>query len=88
MHALMHMDWASRLAWGLLAWPAMIFLAVVLSLVADPRSTSQPWLVAILGAGEVVVAAVAIVFTVWALFSWTPTDGEPGPQRPSAGGRS
>jgi ABC-type phosphate transport system permease subunit len=88
MHALMHMDWATRLAWGLLAWPAMIFLAVVLSLVAEPGGTSQPWLVVLLGTIEVLAAAVAIVFTVWALFTWTPGQGDTGPHSPSADGRS
>jgi hypothetical protein len=57
MHALTHMGWPSRLAWGLLAWPVMVLLAILLSNAADPRAVNQPWLVALVGLGEVIAAA-------------------------------
>lgn len=78
MHTLMHMDWPSRLAWGLLAWPVMIAFAILLANAADPRAANNPWAVAALGAGELLVAAVAIVFPIWALVSWTEQDDEGG----------
>lgn len=78
MHTLMHMDWPSRLAWGLLAWPVTIALAILLANAADPRAVNNPWAVAILGASEVFAATVAIVFPIWALVSWTEQDDEGG----------
>ena len=74
MHALMHMDWQARLAWGLLAWPVMIALAVVLASAADPRAVNDPWAVAVLSTAEVLVAAVAIVFPIWSLVAWAEQD--------------
>jgi hypothetical protein len=78
MHMLMHMDWRWRLAWGLLAWPLMVGLAVLLSHAADPHEANNPWMVAIVGVGEVLAAAVAIVFPVWSLFTWAEEGDEPG----------
>jgi hypothetical protein len=88
MHALMHMDWPSRLAWGLLAWPVMIILAVLLSRAADPRELITPWVVAIVGAAELVVAAVASVFPIWSLIAWAEKGDEPGTPPPKSKGTS
>jgi len=87
MHRLMHMDWPSRLVWGLVAWPIMIALAVLLSSAADPHGVNGPWTVAVVGAGEVLVAAVAVVFPIWALVSWAEADDESGPSNPGLDGR-
>ena len=88
MHALMHIDWPSRLAWGLLAWPVMIFLAVLLSKAADPRGVTDPRVVAIVGAAELVVAAFAIVFPIWSLIAWAEKGDEPGTPQPKSKGTS
>jgi hypothetical protein len=70
VNAVRHMDWATRLAWGLLAWPMTIALALLLSMAIDPHGGTNPILAALLGLAEVVAAGVAIVFTIWALFTW------------------
>ena len=75
MNALMHMDWPSRLAWGLLAWPVMVGLAVLLSIAADPSAVHDPWVLALVGTGEVLAAAVAIAFPIWALITWAQSGG-------------
>ncbi len=82
MHTVMHMDWPSRLVWGLLAWPVMVYLAILLSSAADPRAVNQPWLVALVGAGEVLTAAVAIVFPIWSLITWAQQSDEPDTRHP------
>jgi hypothetical protein len=41
MHALIHLDWPLRLAWGLLAWPVLVYLAILLSSAADPRAVNR-----------------------------------------------
>jgi hypothetical protein len=82
MHTLMHMDWLSRLAWGLLAWPVMISLAVVLASAAEPHAVSDPWVVAVVSAAEVLVAAVAVVFPIWSLVAWAEQDDTRGTPRP------
>ena len=81
MHRLIHMDWPSRLAWGLLAWPVMISLAILLSNAADPRSVSSPWFVAAVGVAELLASTVAILFPIWALTTWA-AKGDPPPEAP------
>jgi hypothetical protein len=67
---------------GLLAWPVMVLLAILLSNAADPYAVSEPWLVALLGAGEVLAAAVAIVFPIWSFLTWAQQGDEPGARHP------
>lgn len=74
MQALMHMDWQARLAWGLMAWPVTMALAVVLASAADPLAVNNPWAVAVVSAAEVLMAAVAIVFPIWSLVAWAEQD--------------
>jgi hypothetical protein len=81
MQALMHMDWHARLTWGLLAWPVMIALAVVLASAADPLAANNPWAVAVVGTAEVLTAAVAIVFPIWSLVAWAEQDDKGGTPR-------
>lgn len=66
----MHVDWPTRLVVGLLAWPVMIFLAIVLSYAAEPGSNYPVVVVLVTGVAEVAAAAVAIVFPVWAFVTW------------------
>ena len=77
VHQLIHMDWPSRLAWGLLAWPFMIYLAILLSNAADPRSVSSPLYVAVVGTAELLASTVAIVFPIWALVTWAAKGDRP-----------
>ena len=86
MHSLMHMDWHSRLAWGLLAWPVMIALAVVLSTAADPRTVSNPWAVTALSAAEVLAAAIGVLFPIWSFVAWAEQDDRRGTPRPPEDG--
>ena len=82
MDRIRHMDWPTRLAWGLLAWPAMIALAIVLSTAADPHSANHGWMLVVVGSAEVVAAAVAIVFPIWAVVSWAEEEEPPHRSRP------
>ncbi len=70
MHWLTHMDWPSRLAWGLLAWPVTIGFAIFLGNTVQPGQASNSALVLIAGTGVVVAAFTAIIFTVWAIITW------------------
>jgi hypothetical protein len=56
----------------------MVLLAILLSNAADPRAVNQPWLVAFVGLGEVIAAALAIVFPIWSLITWAQKGEEPG----------
>jgi hypothetical protein len=76
MDRIRHMDWPSRLAWGLLAWPVMISLAILLSTSADPHAANHAWMLVVVGTAEVIAAAVAIVFPIWAFVTWA-EDGDP-----------
>ncbi len=64
------MDWPTRMVVGLLAWPMMIFLVILLSFAVEPGSHPMSAVVVLLAVEEVFAAAVAIVFPVWALLSW------------------
>ena len=68
MRWLTEMDWPTRLAWGLLAWPVTIALAILLGHIAQPGQPTAA--VLLVGALEVGSASIAISFTVWAIITW------------------
>ncbi len=69
MHYIAHMDWPTRLVWGLLAWPVMIFLAILVSYAVQPGPEKPGPIVLVLALAEVIAAAVAITFPIWAFVS-------------------
>jgi hypothetical protein len=64
----------------------MVYLAILLSSAADPRAVNHPWVIAIVGSGEILAAAIAIVFPIWSLITWAQQGDGTDPPRTSAGG--
>ena len=82
MNYIKNMDWVTRLVWGLLAWPVTIFLAILVSYAVKPGPDKPGPIVLVLALAEVVAAAVAIGFPIWAFVSWSvrgDDDDEPLP---------